>query len=138
MDDLDPLQASLEDLGVVNEVEIAMPQAKLGVLHAAPFIGVGKQGLTENLNRIGENRQFTGLGHTEVAVHAQKVAKVQLLGQGPACFAYLLLAHIDLNAARPIFEVEELNFAHAASLHDPAGGAHPLWRRGTRWERTNL
>ena len=94
--------------------------------------GCGSSDLPRNVQRVGEDRQLAGLGLAQVAVHAEQVAEVELLGQCPAGFADLLLADIDLNPAGPILEVEEKDLAHATPLHDPAGGTDPLWGRRVR------
>src|SRR5207253_422268 len=125
VDDLDPFDTPFEHLGAVNQVEIAMPQAIFHVLHAAPLVRVRQQRLAEKVDRVGENRQFTALGELELAIDAQEIAQVQLLRQCPASFADLLLPDINLNAFRPILEVEKLYLAHAAPLHDAASGTDP-------------
>src|SRR5262249_11505290 len=49
---------------------------------------------------------------------------IQLLRQGPAFFTDLLLTNHHLDAAGLVPDVDKEGLAHAAALHDTAGGAH--------------
>src|SRR5262249_42478384 len=105
----------------------------------------------------GEDGQLAPLRLAESAVHAQQVAQVELLGEGPPLLANLLLADIQLDAARPVENLARLVFPFEISggtahhrptrpvhdvkkndlgfdspRHDASGGAHALRWLGVR------
>ena len=129
-DNLDPLLGPVEHFGAVDQVEIAMPQPEFDLLHSAPLVRMRQEGLAEVVNLVGEDRELAGLRQAQRAVHAEQVAEVELLCQGPAFFTHLTLADHDLNAARPILQLQEMRLAHAAAQDNAAGGAHARRRVG--------
>ena len=77
-------------LGVVEQVEVALPVAQLDVGHAVPLLGGRQQGLGQERQAVGEDGQLAGLGLAERAVDADQVAEVELAGEAqpasPTCF----------------------------------------------------
>ncbi len=63
-------------------------------------------------------------GDAQRAVDADEVAQVEFLSQRPPGLADLLLAEVDLDLAGPVTNLEEMNLAHVAPEHDPAGDAN--------------
>src|SRR5260370_196941 len=75
-DDLDALAGAVERLGVVDQIEVAVPQPVLLVLHAAPLVGVRQQRFAENRELLGEDRRLPAAGLAVGALHADQVAEV--------------------------------------------------------------
>ncbi len=76
------------------------------------LVGVWQQRLAQEVEAGGEDRQFAGLGQAERAFHTDQVAEVEELCHGPAGFTDLLLGKVDLDAAGPILDLEEMDLAH--------------------------
>ena len=72
------LRAPVERLRVVDQVEIAVPEAKFHLLHAAPLVGVRQQRLAEEMKGVGEDRQLAGRVLPECPVDADQVAEVEV------------------------------------------------------------
>ena len=77
-DDTYALETPLEQLRVVDQVEISVPEAKLGILHPRPFVGVGQQRFAEKMKGVGEDRQLAGARRPECPVHADQVSEVEV------------------------------------------------------------
>ena len=146
-DDQHALAGAVERLRVVDQVEVAVAQAELHVLHSAPLVRVRLQRLGQDRQAVGEHRRLAAARLAVGAVDADQVAEVEQLGQLPAGFADLLLAEHHLDAARqvgdlldfslalaldfaqrrlagPVLHVEEVDLAALAAADDAAGDAH--------------
>src|SRR5204863_10194779 len=88
-----------------------------------PLLGRREQALGQERERLGEDGQLARPGVTEPAVDTDQIAEVEELSELPAQLADLLLADEDLDAAGPVAEFEEDDFALTAAEHDPAGDA---------------
>ena len=69
-DDLDALEDPIQRLRVVDQVEIAVAQAELDLLHAALLVGVRQQRLAQEVQLVGEDGQLAGARRTELAINA--------------------------------------------------------------------
>src|SRR5690606_34859529 len=69
------------------------------------------------------DRKLAGLRAAERAIDADKIAQVETLCEFPVLFAHLLLADEELDAARPILDIDEEQLALVAQEHDAAGRA---------------
>src|SRR5262245_52212632 len=95
--DRNPLLGPVESLRRVDQVEIAVAEPELDVLHSLELLGVRQQRLAEIMNLLGE---YCWLAHpcfAESALHPQEVAQVKQVGQLPAFLADLFLADVDLD-----------------------------------------
>src|SRR4051812_41343498 len=70
---------------------------------------------------LGKDGQLAGLRKGELAIHADDIAQVKLLGESPAFVADLCLADQELQVAGPILNVDELQLAGVAQQHDSTG-----------------
>ncbi len=100
--DLDALERAIEQFGVVDQVEVAMPKPKFHVGHAGPLVGVRQQRLAEKGQLVREDRRLAGACLAERSLDAEEIAQVQLLSQTPALRADLLQTDVNLDPTRPI------------------------------------
>ena len=122
-DDLRAIQKPRHHAFAVRQVEIPQPLAQLGVGEAVMLFRRRGQALRENREPLGEDRKLARLRAAQLAVDADDVAQVEALGQLPIV-AHLLLADEELNLARHVADVDELQLALVAMQHDAAGGAN--------------
>ena len=66
----------LADLGIGDQVEIALAVAGLHVFQAVPFLRHGEQRLREELELLDVHAQLAGARAEEVALHADDVADI--------------------------------------------------------------
>src|SRR5208337_2385807 len=67
-DDLDALKGPIEHLGVVDQVEVAVPEPKFDILHAAPLIGMGGQRFSQVMQLSSEHGQLAGARLAKLAI----------------------------------------------------------------------
>ena len=117
--DLRPPQETLPLAVGMDQVEIAHPLPQLGVGQALVLFRRGFDALGEEVDVGGEDGQLAHLGAAQLAVDADQVAQVELLGQFPVLLAHLLHADRHLDASGPVVQVEEDQLAGPAQEHDP-------------------
>jgi hypothetical protein len=118
-DNLDPLVGALERLRRVDQIEVAVPQAELDILHAVVAGRVWFERFGQHRQRTSLDGQLATPGGAEVPVDADEVPQIEQLGQLPAQLADLLLAQQHLDFARLVPQIEEVQLALVASAHDP-------------------
>src|SRR5262249_35354163 len=119
LQDANPLDGLVAQLGVVNQIEIPVPERKFDVFDAPPLVRMRQQRLAEVVQLVGKNRKFAGLGSPEPAFDAKLVAKVEKLGQSPGRVPDLFLSDHHLNSPGAIAKIKEANFAHFSHAQDP-------------------
>src|SRR5688572_9328336 len=80
--------------------------------------------LAEEIQFFGKDRQLACFRATQLTIHANDVTQIELIRELPILLANLALADEQLNAARPIQNVGEDEFAFVAQQHNPARGSH--------------
>ena len=78
-DDEHALAGAVERVRVVDQVEVAVPQPELDVLHAGPLVRVRQQRLGQERQPLGEHGRLAAARLAEGAVDADQVAQVELL-----------------------------------------------------------
>ena len=69
----------LAHFGVRDQVEVALPVARLHVLQAVPLLRHGEQRLREELQLLRVDAQLAGARAEQVALHADDVADIHQL-----------------------------------------------------------
>ena len=137
LDDDGPLAEGLADLGVDDEVDIALAVALFGVGEsvvdfAVLLFGEGQraQALAQERQRLDVKRHLAHLGAEHKALNANEITAVNerlkhlakkvregLCGQ-------IVLGAIQLDAPRAVLELDEGRLTHQTALHEAAGKAH--------------
>ncbi len=120
-DDPAALAEDLADLGVDNQVEIALAIAGFDVGQAVPLLRQRQQRLGQQLQRFGPQGELAGLGPEGYADDADNVADVELTVESEGCFAELFLGDVYLAATAAVLQLQEGRLAEVAAGHDPAG-----------------
>ena len=126
LQDLAALDEGVLDLGVGDQVHIALAIPHLGVGQAVELLGQGTQALGQQGRLGGAHAQFAGLGAEHLALHADDIAHVQLLEGGVRLFAQLIAADVQLNVALIVPQVGKACLAHYALGHHTASQRHGL------------
>ena len=139
---LGTLHKGVADMGVDDEVDVALAVAQLGVAegvvdHAVLLLddGQGAQALAEHGEALHMDGGLTHLGNKHIARYADNVADVeQALEDGiveglvlPG--AYLVALDVELDATRVVLQLDKGGGAHDAAAHDAAGEADVLEER---------
>ena len=74
--DGDALAEYLARFRIGNQIEVALPVFRLGVLHAMPFLGQRAQGLRKNGKSFHADCWLTGLRDEALALHSDPVTDV--------------------------------------------------------------
>ena len=74
-DDLRARDEHLAHFGIGDQIEIALPVARLHVFQAVPLLGHGEQGLGKELELLGVDAQLAGARAEQVALDADDVAQ---------------------------------------------------------------
>jgi hypothetical protein len=107
------------DVGVGDEVEVALAVAGFDVFESVPFFGHGEERFREEMELVGVHAELAGAGAEEVAIDA-------VVGIGDGVFA-----DVDLEALAILEEVREAGLAHAADGEDASGDARGV--ESKRW-----
>ena len=107
----------------VDQVEVAHPLPQLGIGQALVLLRRRLDALGEEMEVRGEDGQLADVRPLQLAVDADQVAQIELLGKLPVLFADLVHADGDLNPAGPVVQFEEPQLALAPLQHDPPGRA---------------
>ncbi len=119
----------LAHVGVGDQVEIALPVARLDVLEAVPLLGHGEQRLAEKLELFRVDAEFAGAGAEEIAFDADDIAQVDELEKCVIALSDGVLLDVDLEARTVLLEVGEAGLAHVAQCHQASGDADSHLRR---------
>ena len=99
LQDLAALDKGLLDLGVCDEVNIALTITHLGIGQAVELLGQGAQALGQQGDLLGTGAQLAGLGAEHLTLDADDVAHVQLLESSVSVVAQLVTADVELDVA---------------------------------------
>ena len=129
-----PLARAVHGLGVVGQVEVAVPEPELHVGHPGVLVWVGQQRFRQHHQFLGEHRQLAGLGGAETTVHADKVAQVEFLRQFPAHKVQSLFRAEKSNAITVRIEWDHETAARVVRdffpLHEPDQRPAPSYQGG--------
>ena len=118
-------QAALDegvlDLGVDDQVHVALAVPGLPVGQAVVLLGQGQQGLAQQHDGAGAHRDLAGLGLEDPALAADDVADVVLLEAGVFLLAHLVDLDEELDAAGGVLQVAEHDLALATLGHQTSG-----------------
>ena len=134
--DLRPPQETLPLAVGMDQIEVAHPLPQFGVGQALVLFRRRFDALGEEVDVGGKDGQLAHLGAAQLAIDADQVAQVELLGQFPVLLAHLLHADRHLDASGPVVQVEEDQLAGPADEHDPPGG--PDLRPVRAWRLVRL
>ena len=110
-------------LRVHDQVDVALPVARLDVLEPVPLLGQRAQRLGQERQRLHRHRQLAGARAHHLAGDADEVAQVQL-GEEREVVAELVGPRVELDPPGLVHEVGEARLAVVAQGHDAAGQAH--------------
>ena len=113
----------LAGLLVGEQVELAVPVARLDVGEPVVLVGRRPQRLREQLPRVDAQRQLAAAGAERRALDADQVAEVEV-DQRLVGVAEHVLARVELDPAGAVDEVEERGLAVAAPRAQPPGEPH--------------
>ena len=117
---LDELRADDEvalDLGVDDQVDITLTIARLLVGQAVELLGQRQQGFAEQRDLLCADAHLAALCAENLAVDADDVADVVFLEAVIVLLVHLVLAGVELDAARLVLKIAEGDLAHAALGH---------------------
>ena len=114
---------------VDDQVDVALPVARLGVREAVPLVGQRPQRLHQQAHRLRAHRQLAGARAHEHALGADDVAHVPALERLVGGAEGIRL-QVQLDLAARVLELRERRLAHEALEHHAARDAHAHRVRG--------
>ena len=123
-DDLAALAEDVANLGVHDEVHVALTVADLAVGEAVKLLGEGPQGLGEHRELRGRDGELAATRAHDGARGAQDVAEVEVGEKRPALVTQDVVAAEELDGAGDVLEHDEGCLALLAQRPDAAGHAH--------------
>src|SRR5262249_60089021 len=117
-----PHREDVARLGVHDEVDVALPIARLDVLQAVPLLGQGPERLGQEREALDGDRQLAGPCAEHLAGYADEVAGVEL-DEPRVLVAEPVGARVELDPAGLVHEMREARLAVMANRHDAAGEA---------------
>ena len=115
-------QEDLADLGVDDQVDVALAIARLDVLEPVPLLGQRAQRLGQERERLHAHRQLAGARAEHSSGDADEIADVEL-AEAREVVTELVGARVELDAAGAVHEVREGRLAVVAHGHHSAGEA---------------
>ena len=125
-DDLGALDEGILDLGVHDEVNVALTIAQIGVCQTVILLRQGLERLGEQTNRLGVDRNLAHLGFEHKALDLHDIADIPFFQEGVFLFAEVVKLGENLDLAGLVMQIEERDLALAALGHDPACHANVL------------
>ena len=126
-DDGAALAEHVADLGVHDEVDVALAIADLAVGEAVELLGQRSQRLGEKRELGGGDGELPATGAQHAPSSIDDVPEVKLAEKPPALLAQVVHAAEELNLASDVLEDDEGNLALATERADAAGdGDHVL------------
>src|SRR5437773_1328670 len=116
-------QEDLADLGVDDQVDVALPVARLDVLEAVPLLGQRTQRLGQERERLHGQRELARARAEHPARDADEITDVEVAEEREVV-AELVGARVELQPAGPVHEVREGRLAVVAHGHQAPGQAH--------------
>jgi len=136
----DGARAHLEDAARVrvdDQVEVALPVARLHVLEAVPLLGQRAERLGEQAELRRLERELAGPGAERLSGDADHVTQVEQAVGLEALVPEAVAACVHLEPPRPVLHLEEARSAEVAQRHDasrdrqrPRAGELGLAQRG--------
>ena len=100
---------------VHDQIDIALPIARLGICKAMPLVGQRLQRLHQQTQSVHAHRQLAGLGAEQHALGAEDVADIPAFEIVVRLLAERLALHEDLDLPGGVLELGEARLAHDAS-----------------------
>jgi hypothetical protein len=122
-------QEDLAHFRVRDQIQIALPVARLHIFQAVPLLRHGEQRLRQVLQVLHMHAQLARARAEQVAFHADDVAHVDQLVDGEIALGDGVLLHVDLQPLAILRQVREPGLAHAAQGLHSSGDAHAHRRR---------
>ncbi len=117
------------DVGVRDQVDVALPVFLLLVGKAMEFLGERPQRLREQPDRRHLDRKLAGLGLEYMSRRADEVAQVPVLERVVDIGADGIRGDVELDAAAHVLHRREARLAHHALQHHPPGDRHARLQR---------
>ena len=114
------LDKSILDLGVHDEVNVALAVTRLAVRQAVELLGQGQQTLGEQRQLGDADRNFAHLRAEHLALDADDVTDVQLLEGGVGFIAQQVTLDKNLDVALLVAQMGKAGLAHDALGHHAA------------------
>ena len=114
------LDKSVLDLGVHDEVNVALAVTRLAVRQAVELLGQGQQTLGEQRQLGDADRNFAHLRAEHLALDADDVTDIQLLKGGVGFIAQQVALDKNLDVALLVAQMGKAGFAHDALGHHAA------------------
>ena len=119
--DLEALLEDLLDLGVHDQVDVALAITRLLVRQAVELLGQRADGLAEQLEGRDGNRELAAARAHHSALDADPVAHIKVLQAAEGLFAQFVDAAEQLHVARGVAQTQKCDLALHALGHDTAG-----------------
>ena len=103
------------DIGVDYEVKVAAAIAGVRIAQTVKLFGQRKQRLRQQAKRGCVDGYLAPAGLEHRAAHFKDIADIPLLELCKCILADIVYAHIDLNTARAVTDIDEVRLAHIAS-----------------------
>ncbi len=110
------------NIGVHDQVDIALAIAFFRILESVEFFGQGPGGLAEQPDFGNQKRPFPGLGLKQAPCQAHKIADIQLLEKFIGLIPDAVLFDIGLKLSGSVPESNKRGFPKPVNGHHPAGG----------------
>ena len=119
--DLTALDEGVLDLGVNDQVNIALAVARLTVGQTVELLGQGQQALGEQCQLGDAHRNLAHLGAENLALDADDVTDVELFEGGVGFLAQQVALDKDLDVTLLVAQMGKAGLAHNALGHHTAG-----------------
>ena len=97
----------------MDQIEVAHPLPQLGIGQTVMFFRRREQRLGEKIELLDKNRQLAGPRPLQFAIHADKIAQVEQLGQFPMGLTDLIFTDKELDFSGPVLDVGKNQLALA-------------------------
>ena len=115
------------NLGIYDEVEVALAVFEVDIGKTVLLFGQGAQSFGEHLYMRAVHRNFARLGLEHEALYAEDIAYVKVLFVGGVrLFADVVALYVNLNETVAVGDVRKGSLAHYAAGHEPARNGHFL------------
>ena len=121
-DDRGPALEDLAGFGVDRQIQVALTVPELDVLQAMPLLGKRTEALREERQSPRLHRQLAGPRPEHLALDAQPVPEIERAVEVERRFPHRVAAHVDLDPAAPVREIQKPRLAGRAQGENAAGG----------------
>ena len=111
---------ALANVGIRDQIEVALAVARLDVFEAMPLLRHGKQRLREEVEPVDVDAELAGPGAEQIALRADDVAEIEQLPELIILLRHGVLLDVDLELLAVLHQMRESGLAHAAYGLNPA------------------